>query len=515
MIKNLRRIAAITIMGSVLMSQTAWADNVELANAPGDGQSVSSTQSSGSQSSGSNVIFSMNSGSNMISQTGPTETKTYNENGVFVYNASTSLNATDHFSTTGPGGGASTGAQNNTQTAPDVSTQSQTSQITIDQSIAKPSITSEAAILMDAATGQVLYEKNADEKLYPASTTKLMTALLAAEKLSLTDNVKFNASAVSNLESGATTAGMKAGDTMTVNDALHALLLKSACEVANALGETVSGSQSDFAALMNQRAAALGCTNTHFDNASGLNSTNHYTTVRDMALITKAALANDTVRSITQKSSYKLPATSHRGELTITNTCKFVSGGTEALAGYIGGKTGYTSKAGSCLASAVQKNGHELIAVVFKATSPNQFKDSKALYEYGDKLIATASGNTNTSASVNTGSSTASGTWEKTSDGHYKYKKSNGSYCSNEWLDVNGNSYFFDTTGIMCTGWKTFSNGSVYYFNPENGAMVKGKWVAQDGKSYYLQSDGTMARNTTIDNKYQVDANGVYVKKVG
>lgn len=514
MIKKISRIAVIAVMGSVLMSQIAFADTVEVANAPGDNTSVSSSQN-GITKSGTNIIYSPNSGNNVISQTGPTETKPLNENGVFVYNAATSLNATDHISTIGPGGGSltqnttqqgSTAAPSNTNTNTNTQT---SSQITIDQSIAKPSVTAEAAILMDAATGQILFEKNADEKLYPASTTKLMTSLLAAEKLNLTDTVKFNSSAVNGLESGATTAGMKAGDTMSVNDALHAVLLRSACEVANALGESVSGSASNFAALMNQKAAELGCTNTHFENASGLNNSNHYTTVRDMALITRAALANDTVRTISQKYSYKLPKTANRGELTITNTCKFVKGGTDALTGYIGGKTGYTSKAGSCLASAATINGRELVAVVFKASSPNQFKDARALYEYGTKLTATG---TNSAAAVN---NNAGGAWEKTSDGHYKYKKANGSYCANEWLDVNGSSYFFDGTGIMCTGWKSFTNGSVYYFNPENGAMVKNKWVAQDGKSYYMQNDGTMARNTTIDNKYQVDANGVYVKKVG
>ena len=534
------RVAAAALMGSVLMNSSAFADNVVVASQPGgDNQTYTisngTVNNSGSTvTSGTNIIYATNSGNNVISSTGPTETKSYNENGVFVYNATTGLNATDHYSTTGPGGSSSAGSTTSesaaSSTAPQTGSTAAQAQISIDQSIEKPTVSSEAAILYDATTGQVLYEKNADKKLYPASTTKLMTALIAAERLSSSDTIDIKASAVNNLESGATTAGMKAGDKMSFSDAMHAMLIRSACEVSNAIAEAVSGSQAEFAKLMNERAQVLGCTGTHFVNPSGLNGAEHYTTVRDMALITKAALDNELVRSITQKNSYKLPATSSRAAMTITNTNRFVSGGTDELSGYIGGKTGYTSKAGSCLATEAERNGHKLIAVVFKGTSPAHYTDSRALYEYGAKLLTAAGVSESTannqtqaqpggSSQVNnapgSGSTATAGAWEKVSDGSWKYKKADGSYCANEWLDLNGNSYFFDTTGVMHTGWKSFSNGSVYYFNPENGAMIKNKWVAQDGKSYYLQSDGTMARNTTIDGKYQVDANGVYVKKVG
>ncbi len=547
MIRKTGRIAATALIGSILINSAVFADNVVVATQPGsDSQTYTISNGTASNSgstanSGTNIIYAPNSGNNVISSTGPAETKSYNENGVFVYNAATGLNATDHYnSTTGPGGSSAAGSESSGSVALNAapqtgSTTSNQTQISIDQSIEKPAISSEAAILYDATTGQVLYEKNADKKLYPASTTKLMTALIAAEKLSSSDTIDVKASAVNNLESGATTAGMKAGDKMSFSDAMHAMLIRSACEVSNAIAEAVSGSQADFAKLMNERAQALGCTGTHFANASGLNSTEHYTTVRDMALITKAALDNELVRSITQKNSYKLPATASRAAMNITNTNRFVAGGTDELSGYIGGKTGYTSKAGSCLATEAERNGHKLIAVVFKGTSPAHYTDSRSLYEYGAKLLtaagiseSTAGNQTSvqpestsqtadapgTGSTVSTGTASA-GVWEKTSDGSWKYKKADGSYCANEWLDINGNSYFFDTTGVMHTGWKSFSNGSVYYFNPENGAMIKNKWVAQDGKSYYLQSDGTMARNTTIDGKYQVDANGVYVKKVG
>ena len=218
-----------------------------------------------------------------------------------------------------PGGTVSSGTTTSGTTA------SGTAQITINESIAKPSIYSEAAILYDATTGQVLYEKNSQKAMYPASTTKLMTALLAAERLNLDDTVTYSQTATHGLESGAATVQLDTGDTLTVKDSLYALMLKSACEVANGLAEKVSGSQAAFAELMNQRAQQLGCKNTHFTNASGLNDASHYTTAYDMALITKAALDNETVRTIDQTLTYTLPASKNRGSLQITNGHKMLN----------------------------------------------------------------------------------------------------------------------------------------------------------------------------------------------
>ena len=164
--------------------------------------------------------------------------------------------------------------------------------------IAKPTISAEAGILYDVTNGRVLFEKNADEKLAPASTTKLMTALLVLEKANLDDKVTFSKTAVTNLESGAVKIGLVEGDQVSVKDSLYALLLKSANEVANGLAEHVSGSISAFAELMNARAAELGCTNTHFVNPNGLNSDQQYTTCRDMAKIAAAAFANKTLCEI-------------------------------------------------------------------------------------------------------------------------------------------------------------------------------------------------------------------------
>ena len=504
--KHILRITAAALAAVLVSGNAVFADTVATAAAPGTtGNTAVQTTGTQAQTNGG-----------VISQSGPSGQKNINEKGYLVIgNGNDSSSADSKSSVIGPGGNyvgdrADAAAQNN-------NSGSSAAQVVINDSIAKPSAAAEAAVLYDATTNQILFDKNGSKALAPASTTKLMTALLAVEKLSLTDTFTFSSSAVNNLESGAVTAGMKAGDSMTVKDALNAVLIRSACEVANGLAEKISGSQSDFAALMNKRAEELGCKGTHFANASGLNSDEHYTTAEDMARITAAALSNETIRSILQTNKYVLPATASRGSLTIENRNKMISTGSESYAGYLGGKTGYTSKAGNCLAGAAEYNGHVLVAVVLKAAT-SQYSDSKALFDYGKALIGGGSSSQSSgqsqSTQVSQTGSTDQGSWEKTENGGWKYRKSTG-YCVNEWLDLGGKTYFFGSDGMMCTGWKQFTNGDWYYFNPENGEMVCAKWVTQNGKSYYLQANGAMAKNTVIDGKYKVNENGVYVEKVG
>ena len=187
-----------------------------------------------------------------------------------------------------------------------------------DMELSMPAVSAEAAILFDATHNTVLFEKNADEKLYPASITKLMTALLVLEKADLNDTVVFSKTAVTNLESGAVTLNLQEGDRVSVRDCLYGLLLKSANEVANGLAEHVGGSIQGFADLMNQKAAELGCTGTHFTNPSGLNDPDHYTTARDMAKIAGAAFKNETLQKISSSLSYEFPATKAAAARTIT-----------------------------------------------------------------------------------------------------------------------------------------------------------------------------------------------------
>ena len=526
---------------AALFSGTVFADTVIVA-----GQPLSeNAASAGTSRTGSNVIIH--------STTGPTQEKVLDEKGYLVIGALSDYSALGVGNATGPGPGGSTsqstaGDTASGQTAPEASAQSpaaqaaQTaaavSQISIDSSIAKPAVQGTAALIFDAHTGQVLFEKNSDSRLAPASITKLMTALVVMEHTGLDATIRFSDNAVNKLESGAVTALMGVGDTMTVKDAMYALLLRSSCDVAVALAEHVSGSEAAFAELMNAKARQLGCTDTNFANASGLNSDQNYSTARDLAVITRAAFANSTIRDIAATSSYSLPATPSRGKLDITNSNKLLKGGAEYYDGIIAGKTGYTSKAGSCLASEISYGGRELVAVVLKATG-TQWSDTKAMFNYAKKLIdasngvqaqtqsqtaagaasqtaSTASAAAASSSAQSTASASAAegGKWEQTTGG-WKYKKADGTYYTSAWLDLNGNTYFFGSDSIMCVGWRKFSNNSWYYFDPNNGSMVKSKWVISGGKSYYLQSDGTMATSKVIDGQYEVDENGVYVRKVG
>ena len=240
-----------------------------------------------------------------------------------------------------------------------------------DMELSMPAVSAEAAILFDATHNTVLFEKNADEKLYPASITKLMTALLVLEKADLNDTVVFSKTAVTNLESGAVTLNLQEGDRVSVRDCLYGLLLKSANEVANGLAEHVGGSIQGFADLMNQRAAELGCTGTHFTNPSGLNDPDHYTTARDMAKIAGAAFKNETLQKISSSLSYEFPATKAAAARTITPGHKMLyPSDSRYYEGMVGGKTGYTSLAGNTLVTCTEKDGVRLIAVVLRPEAP-------------------------------------------------------------------------------------------------------------------------------------------------
>jgi D-alanyl-D-alanine carboxypeptidase (penicillin-binding protein 5/6) len=366
--------------------------------------------------------------------------------------------------------------------------------------VSQPQIASEGAVLLDAQTGTILYGKNAEAKYYPASITKLMTALLVAERSNLSDTVVFSKAATTNLESGAVTLGLVEGDRLTVEQSLYGLMLKSANEVANGLAEHVSGSVSGFAALMNAKAKELGCTNTNFVNPNGLNNSGHYTTPHDMALIARAAFQNDKVRKVTSTVSYQIPATKKAAARTITMGHKMInSGDSRYYPGVIGGKTGYTSAAGNTLVTCAEKNGVRLVVVVMKSKSTH-YADTKALLDYG---FAIKAGGT-------TLSQNSTGGWEK-SGTKWFYKKQDGKKAANQWLNVDGADYYFDPDGSMATEWRQFSNSSWYYFK-QSGSMARNYWVESSGTWYYLGSDGVMLKSTTTPDGYRVNESGAWIK---
>ncbi len=381
--------------------------------------------------------------------------------------------------------------------------QTQTSEV---NNIAQPEIQSEGAVLMDAATGTVLYSKNGETKYYPASITKIMTALLVAEKSSLSDTVSFSKSATTNLESGAVTLGLAEGDKLTVEQSLYGLMLKSANEVANGLAEHISGSVGNFSALMNARAKELGCTSTNFVNPNGLNNSSHQTTPRDMALIARAAFQNDTVRKVTSTLSYQIPATKNASARTVSMGHKMLySGDSRFYPGVIGGKTGYTSLAGNTLVTCAEKNGVRLIAVIMKSKSTH-YADTKALFDYGFALKS--SGATVSQTSQNT--QPASSLWVQTGSKWY-YIKQNGTKASNEWQKIDGVDYWFDSDTFMATGWRELAGGSWYYLR-SSGAKALNTWVESSGKWYYLGADGVMLKNTVSPDGYRLDSSGAWAR---
>lgn len=245
-------------------------------------------------------------------------------------------------------------------------------------------ISAEGGIVIDADSGAVIYGKNIHQQYFPASITKVLTALLIIENCNMDDVVTFSHNAVYNVEAGSSNAGLDEGDQLTVRDCLYALLIRSANESANALAEHTAGSVEAFAAMMNARASSLGCENTHFTNPSGLNDPEHYTTAYDMALIAKEAFQNETFVQIASTLYYDLPVTKRNPEgLRIYPGHRMLKKNmSQYYPGIIGGKTGYTSLAGNTLVTAAERNGMRLIAVVLNGHQTH-YTDTKALLDFG------------------------------------------------------------------------------------------------------------------------------------
>lgn len=246
-----------------------------------------------------------------------------------------------------------------------------------------PNIEAEAAVLMDAYTGTVLYSKNAEKQLYPASITKLMTLLLGAENLNPEDPLIVSESAAYGIEPGSSSIYADTGEKFTVEQALMAVALESANEMSLAIAEEVSGSFKKFVELMNERAYSLGCTGTHFNNPNGLPDEIHYTTAHDMALIAQAAWNNVTCRKYITTYYYEIPPTNVQPETRyMLNHHKMMPGRDYAYDGVVGGKTGYTTVAGNTLVTFAQRGNTTLVAVVLKSIN-GAYSDTAALLDYG------------------------------------------------------------------------------------------------------------------------------------
>lgn len=247
-----------------------------------------------------------------------------------------------------------------------------------------PIIESEAAVLMDAKTGQVLFAKNMDEQLYPASITKIMTVLLGIENGNLNDLITMSREAVFSIERGSSHIALDVGEQITLEQALMAAMLPSANEACNGIAEHISGSIPEFIKLMNERAIEAGALHTNFTNANGLCKDDHVTTAYDMAMITKAALQNDQFRRIFGTSKYEIPPTNMQSETRyLWAEHKMFPCGRYEYEGVVGGKTGYTQKSQNTLVTVAQRGDRELMAVVIKSQNSAVYTDTKALLDYG------------------------------------------------------------------------------------------------------------------------------------
>ena len=248
-----------------------------------------------------------------------------------------------------------------------------------------PEIAEETGILMEATTGQVLFDKEMDEIRYPASTTKIMTALLILENVKdLSQTVTFTDVITPDLAPGNSTINAQVGEQLTVEECLYGIMLASANEVCTQMAVYVAGSVENFVSMMNKRAAELGCENTHFVNANGLPDPNHYTTAHDLARILAAAIQNEDFCRISGSASYTIPPTNMTPySRNLENSNALIKEGEYHYEGVIAGKTGHTEAAKNTLVTAASRDGMTLVCVVLRSDGENRFIDTVSLFDYG------------------------------------------------------------------------------------------------------------------------------------
>lgn len=254
-------------------------------------------------------------------------------------------------------------------------------------------VQAKSAMLIEMGTNQVLFEQNADQRIYPASLTKIMTCMLTLEHGNLSDVITVSETAMQGLSAAGSTANIQPGEQLTLEELLYCMMLSSANEACNIAGEYVAGSVDGFVAMMNERAAELGCTGTHFNNPHGLHDENHYTTARDLSIIAREALKNETFRTITSTVTHEVPPTNVSEARSLSTTNLLITPNSHYYYEPAKGvKTGFTSQAGLCLVSTASNGRMELLSVlcgadyVFLDTGEQEnqnFTETKALFEYG------------------------------------------------------------------------------------------------------------------------------------
>lgn len=252
-----------------------------------------------------------------------------------------------------------------------------------------PQINGKAAITIDCSTGEIIYASNIDKRMYPASTTKLMTALLFAENKNKNDLIKYTEDA--NLQPSNSIKldkikGIRVGDTMTADNVLKSMLIYSANDAAYMAADSVGGSSAAFIAMMNDKSKELNLKDTNFVTANGLHNNNHYTTVYELSKIARAAFKNSWIKEVMSTKKCTV-ATTNGLKADLENTNKLLG-----VDGCIGGKTGYTDEAGRCLVAFYQRNGRQILGIVFDSTYDSKdttvFKDMETIINWSYKAKA-------------------------------------------------------------------------------------------------------------------------------
>lgn len=246
-------------------------------------------------------------------------------------------------------------------------------------------ITSTAAVVVEESTSTILYAKNMDQPLYPSSAVKIMTCLVALENSSLDEQVTMTETGVAEVTDGSANISSQLGEVFTMEQCLYAIMVGSANDIALQVAEHVSGSVEAFVQKMNEKAKEVGCKDTVFTNPTGLPDENQHTTAHDLARITRAAMQNDTLRTISSSVSYTIPATNlSGGDRVLTSNFTMIKPGDPAYyQGCLGGKEGFTQASGSVLATAANRNGMTLICVVLNGASGQTDDEAIALLDYG------------------------------------------------------------------------------------------------------------------------------------
>lgn len=247
-----------------------------------------------------------------------------------------------------------------------------------------PELVSGGAILIEAGTGAVLFEKNSEDRFYPASTTKLMTALLAFENSALGEVVTVSHDAVYDIDVDSSRLWVNEGEELSMENSLYALMLPSANDLAYAIAEHISGTMPDFVDMMNRRAAALGCVNTHFENPHGLDADEHYSCPADLAKTMQALIKYPSFLKISGSKNYQIPATNLCKEPRWVLNTHLMIRGSYKYDGVAAGKTGHTDLAGANLVTYAKRGSLGLIAVIMKAPDDDTlYKETAALLDYG------------------------------------------------------------------------------------------------------------------------------------